>query len=286
MNRRARLAALTLMSALLVSPLATAPAGAASTDACGTRPLKADSSLWSCTFVDNFSTRSLDRSKWLPQTGFASGAGSAVACYLDDPDNVSVASGVLRLTVRKETSSLDCPAIAATTSYTAGMVTTYHRFSQQYGRFEARIKVATATTPGLQEAFWLWPDDRYGSTGPWPESGEIDVAETYSSYPDLAVPYLHYTADDNAGAVPGVNTAWDCHATRGVFNTYAVEWDAASIRISVNGVPCLTNTSGDQAFRKRYILALTAGLGSGANSYDGSVPLPATMSVDYVKVWQ
>ena len=44
--------------------------------------------------------------------------------------------------------------------YTAGGVNTYHRFSQAFGRFEARFKVTATDQPGLQEAFWLWPDVR------------------------------------------------------------------------------------------------------------------------------
>ena len=46
-------------------------------------------------------------------------------------------------------------------------------FSQTYGRFEVRAQVPAPAIKGLQETFWLWPDNdtRYGS---WPGSGEID----------------------------------------------------------------------------------------------------------------
>lgn len=45
-------------------------------------------------------------------------------------------------------------------------------------------------------------------------------------------------------------------------------------------------TSGDIAFKKRYIIALTQAMGVQGNAYDGRAPLPATMSVGYVRVWR
>jgi beta-glucanase (GH16 family) len=166
------------------------------------------------------------------------------------------------------------------------MVSTYHLFSQQYGRFEARVKVAATRYPGLQESFWLWPDDRVGSSTSWPAAGEIDIVETYSAYPDLGIPFLHYTANDNGGPIPGTNTAWSCAVTRGVWNTYALEWTPTQLKISINDKVCLVNTSEDPAFQKPYIAAFTQALGGAGNAYDGRAPLPASMNIDYFRVWR
>ena len=271
------------------SPVRRVPAG--EFDSCGLRPVKADGTPWSCTFVDTFGGTALDRTKWVPQTVFASGNYplGAFACYYDDPANISVSGGALHLTVRNTSPPRSCtdPVFGTIpTPYSAGMVSTYHLFSQQYGRFEARFRTQKTDQPGLQEAWWLWPDDREGPLGSWPLAGEIDIVETYSQYPGLGVPYLHYTANDNGGPVPGLNTAWDCPAERGVYNTYTLVWTATSIQSYVNGTSCLLNTSGNPAFMKKYILNLTQALGYGANSYTGTAPMPATMDVDYVKVWQ
>jgi beta-glucanase (GH16 family) len=173
-----------------------------------------------------------------------------------------------------------------TADYSAGAVTTYRTFSQQYGRFEVRMKVSATRTPGLQEDFWMWPDDRVQSNVPWPAAGEIDVAELYSQYPDLVIPFLHYTYNDNGGPYPGVNTAWNCPAPRGVYHTYTLQWAADRLEIDVDGKVCLVNTSGDPAFQKPYILALTAALGVGSNALTSATPIPATMNVDYVRAWK
>jgi beta-glucanase (GH16 family) len=256
-------------------------------DACGKRPRKPDGSRWSCTFADDFDATKLDRSRWLPHTNFVSGPGNGNrACYRDHPDNVSVARGTLRLTVRRLSAPVTCARPNVSSEYVSGMVSTYRRFSQRYGLFEARFKVTATREPGLQEAFWMWPDDRQDIPVLWPAAGEIDVVETYSGNPDLAIPFLHYTFYDNGGPRPGVNTAWDCKAKRGVFNTYTLEWSAERIEISVNGDSCLVNTSGNSAFQRRYILALTQALGIGRNQYVGKAPIPATMTVDYVRVWR
>ena len=292
---KALVAAVLMISigALAGPSVLTPPAGAvaavpaATTDACGMQPLKPDGTPWRCTFVDDFSGTSLDRSKWLPQTSFSSGTGSGTACYVDSPQTVAVNSGTLRLIVRKLWSSVSCTAGGTTfrTRYVAGMVSTYHLFSQQYGRFEARVKNTATTYPGLQESFWLWPDDRVPSADIWPTAGEIDISETYSQYWWLSVPFLHYSADAQ-GTLLGTNTAWDCYAQRGVWNTYVLEWSASRLEIFVNGKSCLVNTSGDRAFQKPYIIAFTAALGIHGNAYAGRAPLPATMSVDHIRAWE
>jgi beta-glucanase (GH16 family) len=277
-----------VISAFAAPSLVIAPADAiagvsTATDACGVQPLKADGTAWQCTFNDNFTGAALDRTKWEPQTHFRTGSVGAFACYVDSPYTVAVANGSLHLTVRKLARAANCGTTAYLKSrYVAGMVSTYHLFSQQYGRFEARMKNRWTKARGLHEAFWLWPDDR--DQPPTSGAAEIDVSETYSLYPNLSIPYLHYGPD--SGPEAGVNTAWDCAAIRGQWNTYTLEWSASRIEIFVNGKSCLVNTSGDRAFMQPYIVALTAALGTGTNSVSWLTPLPATTSVDYVRVWR
>jgi beta-glucanase (GH16 family) len=257
-------------------------------DACGLRPLKPDGTPWSCTFHDDFDGSALDRAKWAPQTFFTSGTEDVYACYRDDPSNVSVHDGLLSLTMLKLDAPQPCATGAAPSTLQSGMVTTYHLFSQQYGRFEARIRNTAASAPGLHEVFWLWPDDRYSAIN-WPTSGEIDVSETYSVYDTLSIPFLHYQPIPQGGSEasePGVNTAWNCTAYRGLWNTYTVEWTPSSITILVNGQTCLVNTSADPAFQKPYIISLTQGLGTTGNEMTADTPFPASMDVDYVRVWK
>ena len=256
-------------------------------DACGAPLYAADGSRRTCTFADDFDGTELNRSQWLPQSNFITGdKNGAYACYHDDPDNIAVSNGALHLTVRRETDPVPCGyGGLAPSRFTGGGVSTYHLFSQAYGRFEARFRNEATTAPGLQEAFWLWPDDRQAIPVVWPAAGEIDIIETYSQYYLLGIPFLHYNPDDNGGPLLGVNTAWNCAAERGVWNTYALEWTPLLLKISVNGVTCLLNTSANVAFLYKYIVALTAGLGVTTNGQVANTPFPATMDIDYVRVW-
>ncbi len=267
-----------------VTPPVTPPATPAATDACGERPRRADGSLYACTLAEDFDGTALDPARWLVHQV----DGSGDLCVARSAQTVAVGDGVLRLSARKTGDTVTCPRRADGTraSYAGAWVTTFQRFSQQYGRFEARIKVQDARVAGLHEAFWLWPDTRYASDKEWPASGEIDIMETYSAYPDLAVPFLHYGADDNGGPVPGLNTAWTCTAPRGQWHTYTLEWTSERLEILVDGTRCLVNTAGASSFRNRFVINLTQFLGAGTNLFDGRAPLPATMEVDYVRVWQ
>ncbi|HWJ11801.1 MAG TPA: glycoside hydrolase family 16 protein [Nocardioides sp.] len=252
------------------------------TDECGVRPKRRTGGYYACTLVEEFSGDALDTDRWLGQNMLGRGD----RCVAAGPDTVAVAGGSLRLSVVRATDENPCPLRPDGTrgTYAAGWISTHGRWSQQYGRFEARMRVQAADVPGLHEAFWLWPDTRFSSDADWPLSGEIDIAETYSAHPDLVIPFLHYSAD-SGGPVDGLNTAWSCRTTRGGWHTYALEWTADRLEILVDGRSCLVNTSGASSFRKRFIINLTQLLGAGVNAFDGTAPLPATMEVDWVKAW-
>ncbi|GAA3672977.1 hypothetical protein GCM10022237_35750 [Nocardioides ginsengisoli] len=272
-------------AAAAAAPAPSATAKPAPTDACGTLVARAGGGTYSCTFVDNFDGSALNRDSWHVMDGTTSGA----ACMVDSPRTVAVSGGALHLTALPATDATTCPLRTDGTraSYMTGSVNTFWKWSQQYGRFEVRMKSQAVAGPGAQEAFWLWPDTRYASDATWPASGEIDVVENYSAYPTLAIPFLHYTANDNGGPVPGLNTAWNCLAPRGQWHTYLLDWSADRLSISVDGKTCLTNTKGAASFRKRFIMSFSQLLSStGANTYLGTPILPVTLDVDYVKVWR
>jgi len=250
----------------------TAAKAESNRDACGPKTRKPNGRPWRCTFVDHFKVPKLSRF-WVQhpeKVPLSPGA----ACK--KRKNVKVWNGQLQLSVNRTGKVFGC-------QFHVGAVTTYHTFSQKYGRFQARIRVRGTQQRGLQEAFWLWPDDRVKSKDRWPASGEIDIAETYSQHPDLAVPFLHY---GSGGVQKGVNTAQDCEAKRGKWHVYTLIWGPEKIEIKVDGKRCLLNTSGDRAFKKKYIVCFTAMNGIGGNRVTSKTPLPSTMRVDWVKVWR
>jgi beta-glucanase (GH16 family) len=261
----------------------TQPSGSTDPSCQGTTPLGLPGS-WTCTFDDEFNGTSLNTSNWQPQVTAASGyVNGATACYEDNPQTISVSGGYLDLTAL-QVAPFTCPdgSSSFTTSYEAGMVSTSGLFDQTYGAFEVSAKLPPSVVEGLQETLWLYPQNL--TYGAWPASGEIDFAEFYSEYPDLDVPYIHYSqssTDLNA-------TSYDCLMNQGAFNTYGVDWTPTSITIMDNGQPCLVDypTTGSEPFNEPFFIALTQALGVGTNNFTpGVTELPATTQIDWVRAW-
>ena len=258
---------------------------------CGAAIAKASGGYWQCSFDDEFDGTTLDTSKWIVQQTATSGFHSGPECFVDSPNNISLANGVLTLTARQEAAPFTCPSPLGnyTTQYTSGMVSTWGLFAQAYGRFEVRAKVPPAAVKGLQESFWLWPQNM--TYGAWPASGEIDIAEIYSLYNDRAVPYIHY---NSAAPDPNVTNTNCMINDVSQFHTYAVDWTPSSITIIYDGHTCLTDTwdpaaplTHPQPFDQPFIICLTQALGIGGNAFDpATTPLPATTQIDYVRAWK
>ena len=281
---------------LVLAAIARTPDAVAAEPNCGgATVLTGPDGSWECTFGDEFDGGSLDQSKWIAQRTETSGyTNGQTACFVDSPGNISVSGGSLKLTARKEAAPFACtdPHGDFETQYTSGMVSTAEgRFSQAFGRFEVRAKVSSAQVKGLHSAFWLWPVDptKYGSTHP--ASGEIDIAELYSLFPDRAIPYIHY---DQATPDLSVTNNHCMISNPDEFHTYAVEWTSSEIEVIYDGGTCLVHTwnpapplNNAQPFDQPFIIALTQALGIGTNQFEPeTTPLPATTEVDYVRVWQ
>jgi beta-glucanase (GH16 family) len=314
--RTITLAGLTLLSAAAVAlsaatPVLARPAKPARqvatlAPACGGEalPTKPNGGAWTCTFDDEFAAATGDATAlktawWVPQvtatSAFTTGPAGSEACYVNSTKNISVSGGSVHLTARREAQPFSCAGLF-TTQYTAGMVSTYTNFNQTYGRFEVRALLPQTAAAGLQETLWLWPlnDVKYGPT--WPESGEIDFSEFYSQYSSLDIPYLHYLYDPatvNATTHTNTVTAYNCQIPPSQYNNYAVVWSPNQLTITINGNTCLVDNylayglTGAQPFDQPFFVALTQALGVGTNAFNpATTPLPATTSVDYVRVWK
>lgn len=270
---------------------------------CGPKITRANGRSWRCTFADNFDGTSLDGDKWLELASYWSGLGGRDDCYFDDGHNVRVANGRLRLITRRLPEPRDCAqAQGGKASYTGAMLNTLHRFSQERGRFEFRARFpqtrqAGQTRPGIQGSLWMWPvDDR--KYGPWPSSGEIDIAEFYSAFPDRIIPFLHYDMETRkdplaAFAKPPQETNNHClfAAPDGDFHTYTLEWTKQIMHIYYDGVTCLktpwlAKQGGSAPFDQPFILAIGFGTGKFDNAVTDQTPMPVHLDVDYVRVWQ
>ena len=153
-----------------------------------------------CSFYDKFDGTELDFTKWAYQNGDGSNYGNPGWGNQEDqgydPSGVIVENGILRLEARNERNSGK--------PYTSGKIVTANaraeddpgpnkgnKFSQKYGRFEAKIKLSKAI-PGAWPAFWMMPvASEYGA---WPRSGEIDIMEMVGASRNQASSTVHFYA--------------------------------------------------------------------------------------------
>jgi beta-glucanase (GH16 family) len=265
---------------------------------CGGVPfLKADGSQWTCSFDDEFDGTSVNTNNWTVQTTLASGYRSGSECYEDNPNNVSVSGGTLNLTLIK-TAPFTCKEPRGmgqyNTSYTAGSLVSNGHFSQTYGYFEVKAKFPVATVKGIQTSIWLWPVNSCAYGCRWPASGELDIAEWYSQYPTLAIPYVHYNPKGGKSADPNV-TNDNCSVTNeNGYNTYAMEWTPDSVTMIIDGQTCMVDSWNPAApevkpapFNMPFFVNLTAAMGivTNAPTTQTASELPATSSIDYVRAW-
>lgn len=267
-----------------VPALAPVAARSSSGPSCGPEVhRKPDGTLWRCTFADDFNGTKLNRGRWRVMTSAGFNFGAREDCFVDSHRNIFVGYGILTLSARRIPKPMTCTRGRSTyqTRYTSAMISTYGKWGQEHGRFEFRARFPHTTARGVQTSLWLWPVGANGAF--WPASGEIDIAEWYSQYPHLVIPYLHYgwgflnrgQATNNTCEVKNVGT----------WHRYLLVWSPKSITISYDGKVCLRNTSGDPAFNKRYIMSMFQAFGLKKNAPSASTPTLNKGQFDWVRVW-
>ncbi len=242
------------------SPSAAASA-AKSSAAAGLQPAGMPGN-WHLVFDDEFTGGSLDTARW--STGWlGDGITSDVSgTDCDDPNQVSVSDGSLALALVARTET--CGGVEQ--QYATGAVNTEGKESFLYGAFEARIYLPT-TSDGSYIANWpaWWAD---GTN--WPDDGEMDILEGLSG---VACYHLRYSATDSRGGCASGNfSGW---------HTYGADWENGSVTYYFDGYKVGTESNAGLTPAHQF-LVLNYEVHKGSKYTD----VPATMRVDYVRVWQ
>lgn len=252
--------------------------GGASAPAPAAIPAPAPSG-WTLSWSDEFDGTTLDASKWNVEASGTGGGNAELEYYTTRSQNVSVSAGNLVLTALQE--SYTGPD--GTRSYTSGRINTRSRFSQAYGRMEARMKLPAGQ--GLWPAFWMLGAN-IGSVG-WPASGEIDIMEHINN--EAMVHGTIHWADVNGIHVQYGLASGNVDVTQ--WHVYAVEWDTNTIHWFVDGTEYMTasiqnNVNNTAAFHNPFFLILNLAVGGNwPGNPNGTVAFPQQMLVDYVRVY-
>ncbi|MCM3871658.1 MAG: glycoside hydrolase family 16 protein, partial [Pyrinomonadaceae bacterium] len=143
--------------------------------------------VWSLVWSDEFngpSGAAVDSTKWTAEVGGWGWGNNELEYYTARPDNAYQSDGLLVIKAIKEhyTGSDN-----VTREYTSARLITKNKFSPQYGRVEARIKVPYGQ--GIWPAFWMLGND-IDSVG-WPQCGEIDIMENIGREPSIIHGTIH-----------------------------------------------------------------------------------------------
>jgi len=155
-----------------------------------------------------------------------------------------------------------------------------------YGYIEASIKLPKGK--GTWPAFWMMPVNFRS----WPADGEIDIMEEVGYHPNYVSSSLHANAHVHSNGTQ-ITHEMLCQGAEDEFHTYAIKWTHENITTYVDGKVQLSyDNKGkgrddwpyDDPFYVIFNLAWGGDWG-GAQGVDESA-LPATMEIDYVRVFQ
>ena len=204
--------------------------------------------------------------------------------YTARTENVTVQNGVLIITADKESYQ--------GSGYTSARLTTKGLFQQQYGRFEARIKLPTGK--GIWPAFWLLGDDENGTLS-WPQVGEIDIMEYLGDAPTVVLGTIHGPNYSGANAITKEYEILNDRFDNG-FHIFGIEWSPNAINYYVDGdlyqsitpetVREKTNGTGEWVFNRPFYIILNIAVGGNLpGSPNENTVFPQRMLVDYVRVY-
>jgi beta-glucanase (GH16 family) len=213
---------------------------------------------WELTFNDEFDGEALNTERWSVESGSPGHIQSSRW-----PENVQVKDGLCRFVTKKEQ--------RGGKEWTTGNIWT-KTFVQQYGFFEARLRIAGAT--GLNNAFWLMTRNKKTD----PVHFEIDICETH--YPDKVNMNLHNWAGEHWAKSEKWKAPCDLSQD---FHVYAVEWRESELIWYFDGkrIRRLAHAICKDAAPVRLSTAVFPWAGKVTDALNG-----ASMDVDWVRVYK
>ena len=234
---------------------------------------------WSLAWSDEFNGTEIDGSKWDYDIGTGAAQGlwgwgnGELQYYTDDDDNARVENGALIITAREQN--------FAGSDYTSARMVTRNKFSQTYGKWEARIDLPTGQ--GIWPAFWMLRENN-----PWP--GEIDIMELVGHLPGECHGSAHWGQVGDVQSTSGSTSTSDWTTN---YHVYTVEWWPDHLRWSVDGQVYFEfdrseiNPAYEWLFAEDYHLLLNVAVGGlWPGSPDATTVFPQEMLVDWVRVYE
>jgi beta-glucanase (GH16 family) len=243
---------------------------------------------WKLVWSDEFNGpngSAIDPSKWVFDIGGDKWGNEELEYYTNRPKNVFIENGDLVIQAQQENYT---GSDGVSKKYTSGRLKTIGKFSQTYGRFEARIKIPSGE--GMWPAFWMLGDD-IDKVG-WPACGEIDIMENIGKEPSTIHGSIH--GPGYVGGV-GIEAPYSLPGKQRFaddFHLFALEWEPHAVRFYVDDTLYVTRTRADLrpgwkwVFDHPFFLLLNLAVGGDwPGNPDATTVFPQAMRVDYVRVY-
>jgi beta-glucanase (GH16 family) len=227
---------------------------------------------WKLVWEDDFTGNGLPRN-WTSLVS-GNGFGDESLAWFGSNNATLTGHGGLVITADKGASEYTC--WYGPCKYISADIST--SFAQEYGRFEARIKLPSGR--GLWPGFWMIPQPTKAD----PElPGEIDILEVNNQNPYKVSGYAHdgpifsYEAKKYLAQPPSSQ-----------FHIYGVDWTSTGITWTLDGKSYgHINAYKDWPFDRPFIMLLTLAVGgTWAGSPTASTVFPAEMQVSWVRVYK
>jgi beta-glucanase (GH16 family) len=233
--------------------------------------IPADNGEWTLSWSDEFNGTELDGSIWTPEFGDHGWGNNELQNYTDSPNNINVSNGRLTITAREEGAG----------NYTSARIITNNKMEFQYGKIEARIRVPIGQ--GIWPAFWMLGAN-FESVG-WPHCGEIDIMEHVNNEP-LTNSAIHWF--NNFGHTYETNSV---PFIKNEFRLYGAIWNEDGVTFFLDDAPFFhfdfeSSNNSEQIFQKPFFFLLNVAVGGNwPGSPDATTTFPASMEVDYIRVY-
>jgi beta-glucanase (GH16 family) len=221
---------------------------------------------WVLTFNDEFNGKALDRKKWIDSYPDNERTHSNNEQQYYAEDGWEVDKGRIRFKAEKREKG-GMP-------YTSGMVSSFGKFSQQYGWFEIRARFPKGK--GMWPAFWLLP-----ITKGWPP--EIDILEILGHETKKVYFSTHFRNEAKQHKYKTLD--WTGPDFAAGYHTFAVEWTAKECIWYVDNVERARSSEGIP-HEPMYILANLAVGGDWPGMPDATTVFPGYMDIDYIRVYR
>jgi beta-glucanase (GH16 family) len=254
----------------------------------GSSPTPPPSTTWTLSWSDEFNGpdgSAPDSTKWGYDLGGNGWGNNELECYTNRLENAQIQGGNLVITALQE-NGFQC-SDSTVRDYTSARLLTKGKFSQAYGRFEARIKIPYGQ--GMWPAFWMLGNNIDSVS--WPACGEIDVMENIGPEPAMLYGSIH-----GPGYIGGTGLSRTYTLSSGAladdFHVYAVEWETNVVRFYMDNTlygsftPSNLPQGAVWEFNHPFFILLNVAVGGWPGPPDNTTVFPQTMLVDYVRVYK